>query len=236
MKEMIISQWRRWATVLLGVSLFASPWVFGISGAGASSMNSWIVGTCLVLVTWRVPIVSGAVAAGLSGVALGVWLLASPFALGYFGSTAAWGAWITGALTVALSATPQAIFDLAAWTYGWRLRRGLHNISPQQIARYEEPEETVSPEALCRWIVERSYRIQRTMREHPPQMEAEMCVWGYRSCVNDMITLARMIDKERPEAGPMRRLRLRASRNMAARSLSRARQALPADALRPTHA
>lgn len=235
MKAIMNLGWRRWATILLGASMFASPCILGISGEEASSVNSWIIGICLVLVAWRVPIVSGPLATGLASIMLGVWLLASPFALDFAGTTTAWGAWVTGALTVALSASPAAIFDLAAWLQACRLRRGVRSVSLQQIVRGEKPEYTISPDVLCRWIVERSYRIQRTMREHPSEMEAGMCASGYRACVSDMLTLVRMIDTERAEAGVIRGLRLRAARDIAAHSLSRARQTLPADALRVTN-
>ena len=78
--------WRKWATVLLGASLFIAPWIFGSFVDGASSANAWIVGACIVVATLRVPIVSGPRAAELIKVALGAWLLASPFALGFAGS------------------------------------------------------------------------------------------------------------------------------------------------------
>ena len=63
-----------------------------------SSANAWIVGTCIVVVPLRVPIVSGPRVAELIKVGLGAWLLVSPVALGVAGSGAAWNAWIVGAL------------------------------------------------------------------------------------------------------------------------------------------
>ena len=36
-----------------------------------------------------------------------------------------------------------------------------------------------------------------------------MCVLGYRACVNDSIALIRLVDKELPEVGPLRRMRLK---------------------------
>ena len=79
---------RNWATVLLGAYLFIAP---------------WIVGTCIVVATLRVPIVSGPRAAELIRVGLGAWLLASPFVLGFAGSATAWNAWVVGALTLTLT-------------------------------------------------------------------------------------------------------------------------------------
>ena len=70
---------RNWATVLLGAYLLIAPWIFGTFGDEASSANAWIVGTCIVVATLRVPIVSGPapgdpgiVAIGLSFVAVGL--------------------------------------------------------------------------------------------------------------------------------------------------------------------
>ena len=94
---------RNWAAVLLGAYLFIAPWIFGTFGDEASSANAWIVGTCIVVATLRVPIVSGPRAAELIRVGLGAWLLASPFALGFAGSAAAWNAWVVGALTLTLT-------------------------------------------------------------------------------------------------------------------------------------
>ena len=65
------------ATVSSTKPLMLSP------SSPASSANAWIVGTCIVVATLRVPIVSGPRAAELIKVGLGAWLLALPFALGF---------------------------------------------------------------------------------------------------------------------------------------------------------
>ena len=54
-----------------------------------------------------------------------------------------------------------------------------------------------------------------------------MCVLGYRACLNAGITLNRLIDKELPECGPVRKLRLEMIRRQAAHSLVRAREVVP---------
>jgi hypothetical protein len=48
--EVLMPAWRKWTTVLVGAYLFTAPWIFGISGAEASSANAWIVGGCIVVV------------------------------------------------------------------------------------------------------------------------------------------------------------------------------------------
>ena len=228
--------WRRWTIILLGAALFTTPWVLGTPAEEANSINSWLIGLGLVLIAWRLPIVAGHVAASLTGVALAIWLLISPLALGFAGTAEAWCAWIFGVLALELSVSPEAVFDVAAWLQERRLRHGVRQISPQQIASYEEPLQPPTPQMLSRSIVERAHQIERTMRNHPSEPEAEICIAGYRSCISDMVTLVHMIDKERPEASLPRRLRLKAAQDMAARSLARARYVIPANALRITHA
>ena len=56
---------------MLGAYLFIAPWIFGTFGDEASSANAWIVGTCIVVATLRVPIVLGPRAAELIRVGLG---------------------------------------------------------------------------------------------------------------------------------------------------------------------
>jgi hypothetical protein len=110
------SGWRKWATALLGVNLFAVPWAFGDLGntviSANASTNAWVVGVCLVVATWRVPIVSGPQTAEVIKAGVGAWLLASPFVLGFAGSLSAWNAWIVGVLTIAFTDVPRVAFAL----------------------------------------------------------------------------------------------------------------------------
>lgn len=236
MKSIFALGWRRWAIILLGAALFITPWVVGAYAEEASSVNSWLVGISLVMVAWRLPIVAGHVVASFLSIALAEWLLISPFALGFAESTAAWCAWAAGALMLALSVSPEAVFDVAAWLRARRLRHGILQLSPQQVACYEELVQTLTPKVLSLSIVERAHQIERTMRKHPSEPEREMCIAGYRSCVSDMVTLVHIIDKERPETSLLRRLRMKIMQNMAAHALERARYVIPANALRLTHA
>ncbi len=115
----------------------------------------------------------------------------------------------------------------------YRIRR----ISPEDIVRRaaggEEPVE-IGPEELSRSIVERAEEIRRTLLESPSEVQVEMCALGYRTCVNDMITLTNLMNEEARSAGPIRRLKLRRWRRRATDSLSGAREALPPGALRAT--
>jgi SPW repeat len=145
--NVFIPRRRKWATVLLGAYLVIAPWIFGSSGDEASSTNAWIVGVCIVAATLGVPIVSGPRAAELIKVGLGAWLLASPFALGFAGSAAAWNACIVGALILVLADTLSLAFDFLSWLHAQKkLCYQARRISPEKLLRYGEQEEPMSPE------------------------------------------------------------------------------------------
>ena len=219
--------WRKWTTVLLGAYLFTAPWIFGTSEAETSSANAWIVGACLVVVTLRVPTVSGPRAAELIKVGLGAWLLVSPVALGFAGSSAAWNAWIVGALILALVDTLSLAFDFLSWLHVHDLRYQVRTITPERLIRSPAPDQPIGPEQLCWQIVECSYEIRRALLGRTSGVEVGMCILGYRACLNGGITLNRLINKELPESGLLRRLRLEIARRQVAHSLLRVREVLP---------
>ena len=220
-------RWRDWATLLIGSYLLFSPWIFGASGDEASSANAWVTGVWVVIVgLW--PLLEAGLRIGeLARVGIGAWLLVSPFALGFAESVMAWNAWIAGMLMVALTDLPNLSFDLQSWLRAKRLAHQARAISPGSIVGYVDPGDAVDPEHLSEQIAECAYQICHTLREHPSELEADMCALGYRASVSDMITLAHLIDKELPSAGITRRLRLEVAQRRATRSLSRVRAALP---------
>jgi len=108
-------------------------------------------------------------------------------------------------------------------------------LSPEEIMRRRTPEaQPDTPEELSHRIVERADEIHRTLLESPSEIQVEMCALGYRSCVNDMITLTHLINEEMKTAGPIKRLKLHGARRRATASLSGAREAMPPGALRVT--
>ncbi len=225
--KVFATEWRKWATMSLGAYLFIAPWIFGTSGDKASSANVWIVGACNVAASLRVPIVSGPRAAELIKTGLGVWLLASPLALGFAGSGAAWNAWIVGVLILALADTPSLAFDFLSWLHAQELRYQARNIALGKIVGYVGPEHPIGPEQLCWHIVECSYEIRRTLLGQTSGVEVGMCILGYRACLNGGIKLNRLINEELPESGLLRRLRLEIARRQVAHSLLRVREVLP---------
>jgi hypothetical protein len=225
-----VSGWRTWTTVLLGAYLFLTPWAFATSGYAASSANAWVVGVCLVVATWRVPIVSGSRTAEVVKAGLGAWLLASPFVLGFAGSWAAWSAWIVGALTIAFTDVPGIAFALVILAASLRrahLRFRIRLLSPQKIVGYEGPEEPASPGRLCWHIVERSDQIHETLRRHPSDGQVEACILGHAACLHDLTSLTELIADRLPKSGPLRRRKLGLVRWAATRSIHRSGEAFP---------
>lgn len=106
-----MTSWRRWqdyATMLFGVLLFVSPFVFGETSQQTAAVSAYVLGVLLFL--------SGVMAAALRearrspilnapGVVAVITFLA-PFVLGFAGVTGiAWTAWVLAVLTVLVGAT-----------------------------------------------------------------------------------------------------------------------------------
>lgn len=225
-----VKGWRKWATVFLGVYLFASPWVFGTPEDKASSANAWIVGISIAVAALRVPIISGPRTAEIIKVGLGAWLLASPFALAFAGSGATWNAWIIGALTIAFADVPGIAFSLVVLAASLRrahLRCRARLLSPQKIVGYDGPEEPASPGRLCWHIVERSHQVHETLRRNPSEAQVEACILGHAACMDDLTSLIGLIADRRPKSGPLRRRSLGLIRWAATHSVRRAAEAFP---------
>jgi len=96
--------WKRWqdyATIILGVALFVTPFVFGDTSQATATTTAYILGILLVL--------SGLLAAAMREAntvewipaVLGVITFISPFVFGFTAVTAiAWAAYIVGVLAV----------------------------------------------------------------------------------------------------------------------------------------
>jgi hypothetical protein len=155
----------------------------------------------------------------------GTWLVASPFVLGFGGLPAA-SALIAGVLLVATGEPLRALFGLAASARVALLVYDLKTLSPRQVSSFQGRCASPGPELLARRIVECSSQIRATMLEDPSEDEIKTCIVGYRSCVNDMVTLVAMVAQERPKSGVLRRLKLRMARGEARHALACAREGL----------
>jgi hypothetical protein len=96
------TRWQDWASLVLGVLLFISPWVFRTVTKGTISLDAWIIGVIgVILALLALAFVSTATIAEGLAVVLGVLLFISPWVLGFAAvSAGAWPAWIIGALFV----------------------------------------------------------------------------------------------------------------------------------------
>lgn len=98
-----------WCNLILAGLLFFSPWLMGFAGDFMPTHNAWVIGAALALVA----------VAALSAfaeweewlnLALGLWLVAAPWMLGFTGNfTAFWTHIVLGLLTAAISA--WAVWD-----------------------------------------------------------------------------------------------------------------------------
>lgn len=225
-----VGGWRKWATVLLGVYLFATPWVLGISGYATGSVNAWLVGAFLIVAALRVPTLFGPQIAEVIKAGVGTWLLALPFVLGFAGSWAAWNAWIVGTLTIAFADIPRIAFALvmlAASLRRARLRFWISTLSPQKIIAYEGSEKLASPGRLCWHIVECSHQIHETLLRHPSEAQIESCILGHAACIHDRTSLIEIIADQLPKSGCLKRRKLVLVRWVATCSIRRAGEAFP---------
>lgn len=93
------------AQIVLAAILFAAPWMFGFMPATTASWNCWIVAialACLAFASVFAFVVWEEWAMG----ALGLWLVVSPWVLGFTAmQEASWTHIIVGLLTIVVAAT-----------------------------------------------------------------------------------------------------------------------------------
>src|ERR1700736_525390 len=104
-----MTAWKRWqdyATIIFGVALFVTPFVFGDTSQGTARTTAYILGVLLVLGGLLSAAMREANTVEWIPVILGVITFISPFVFGFTAVTAiAWAAWIVGVLTVASAAS-----------------------------------------------------------------------------------------------------------------------------------
>lgn len=110
-------EWEDWVGIGLGIWLLVSPWALGYSGQAAATMNALILGSILVLEEMLEVGVHEMVEEWIDVVA-GLWLIASPFILGFAADTAASVSTVAvGLLTVLFAAWAMSPLDerLSRW-------------------------------------------------------------------------------------------------------------------------
>ncbi|MDA8230631.1 MAG: SPW repeat protein [Magnetospirillum sp.] len=78
----LTSYWQDWVNLVLGVWLFIAPWALGYSGSPAPAWNSWIFGVVIAVLSIAA-LVQFALWEEWVNVVIGVWLLISPWVLGF---------------------------------------------------------------------------------------------------------------------------------------------------------
>jgi uncharacterized membrane protein HdeD (DUF308 family) len=96
--------WKRWqdyATMLFGVLLFVTPFVFQDTGQTVAATTAYVLGVLLFLAGLLAALMRDARGIEIVPVVLGVVTFIAPWALGFTAVTAvAWAAWILGVLAV----------------------------------------------------------------------------------------------------------------------------------------
>lgn len=118
-------KWEDWLGVALGAWLLASPWLLGYAEQSAAAMNALFLGTTLVVLEFLNLDAHEDLEEWLD-IAAGVWLVVSPFVLGFAQvGAAAINAIGIGALTVIFAACALSPMDakLGPW---WRERIARH--------------------------------------------------------------------------------------------------------------
>lgn len=98
-----------WLNLILAALLFFSPWYMGYAADIMPTRNAWVVGVVLALIAIAALSAFAEWEEWLN-LALGLWLVASPWVLGFTGNPSAfWAHLVLGLLTAATSA--WAVWD-----------------------------------------------------------------------------------------------------------------------------
>ncbi len=90
------------ANLILGALLFFSPWMFGFA-AGAQSQNAWISGIVIAVISIAA-LAAFAVWEEWLNLIVGLWVVVSPWVLGFQGTTAMTAHVVIGIIVAVLAA------------------------------------------------------------------------------------------------------------------------------------
>ncbi len=80
---MTMRRWVDWVNLLLGLWLVSSPWVLTLeTSAAAATLNMWIVGSAIASLA-AFSLYKPTRLVNMAGIALGAWLVVSPWVLGF---------------------------------------------------------------------------------------------------------------------------------------------------------
>ena len=96
-------RWQDWATVIIGIALFITPFAFGATTNAPAAWTAYAGGLLLVIAGLWILSTPSLQSTEWSVMVIGVLLFIGPFVLGFSGMTSmAWSAWICGVLAVVL--------------------------------------------------------------------------------------------------------------------------------------
>lgn len=118
-----VKHWQDPVNALLGLWVLLSPWALGFQDERTIMLNAVIVGAALVVVALGAILVPRAWEEWTEG-ALGLWLIASPWALGFMAQEQArLNAVVAGLAIVVLALwTLLTDKDYSGWTRDWTVR------------------------------------------------------------------------------------------------------------------
>lgn len=92
-----------WSDMIIGFILFISPWALNFSDLDAASWNAWICGLIIAIAAAYSLFVALKEWEHWNGVAIGAWLMAAPWVLGFGSITSATAVHIVLGLLLILS-------------------------------------------------------------------------------------------------------------------------------------
>ncbi|MBI2313739.1 MAG: SPW repeat protein [Betaproteobacteria bacterium] len=114
---MTTKRWQDWVDLVLGLWLFVSPWVLGFAtGNETAAWNMYVMGTAIVVFS-AVAVYMPRMWEEWVNMAIGVWLILSPYVLGFHTHmTAALNAVILGVLVTGFATWAMMLDkELAKW-------------------------------------------------------------------------------------------------------------------------
>jgi hypothetical protein len=104
-------QWEDWVGIGLGVWLIVSPWILGFSDQSAATITALVMG-CILVLEEMLEVVVHEMAEEWIDLVAGLWLMVSPFALGFASQTvASVNMVVVGLLTVLFAAWAMSPLD-----------------------------------------------------------------------------------------------------------------------------
>lgn len=98
------TRFQDWILLVGGIWLFVAPWVLGTNTELAASWNEWVLGVLVFALAWWALAQPNHRVIEWPQAVLGVWLIVSPWIVGFTGVTAAaWNTVLVGAGVVILA-------------------------------------------------------------------------------------------------------------------------------------